>query len=41
MSLISEQFFVNISIVGSVITFNSYKPFEYIKREVFKVAISI
>lgn len=41
MSLIPEQFCVNFSIVRAVITFNSYKPFEYIKREVFKVAISI
>lgn len=41
MSLIPEQFFVNFSIVKAVITFNSYKPIEYIKRKVFKVAISI
>lgn len=41
MSLIPEQFFVNFSIVKTVITFNSYKPIEYIKRKVFKVAISI
>lgn len=41
MSLIPEQFFVNFSIVKAVTTFNSYKPIEYIKRKVFKVAISI
>lgn len=41
MSVIPEQFFFNFSIVRTVITFNSYKPLEYIKREVFKVAISI
>ena len=41
MPLISQQFFLNFSIVKTVITFNSYKPFEYIKRELFEVAISI
>lgn len=39
-SLISLQLFVTLPIVGTVITPSSYN-LKYIKREVFKVAISI